>query len=135
MSSSKTFRLKNKSGDWSKTMQYLKSAVHTTKSLDIKTVKSIAESEVAVFANATPTKTGKTAASWYCTVEKDTHGYKICYCNSNIQNGVNVAIMVDVGHSTPTGQWYGGAHYLDKTTEKVKDDLLNKFMEALNEHE
>lgn len=132
MSSKNTFNFKSK-GDWSKTINYLKSCVND--GLDMKTVKAMAESEVQKFVQATPSKTGKTAASWYCTVEKASYGYKICYCNGNIQNGVNVAIMVDVGHATPSGKWYGGAHYLDKTTEKVKDDLLNKFTEALQEHE
>lgn len=126
------FQLKNKSGDWSETINYLKKAANT--GLTPKKVKAIAESEIPVFVKATPSDTGKTASSWYCTVEQDSHGYKICYCNSNIQNGVNVAIMVDIGHATPNGKWYGGAHYLDKTTEKVKDDLLRKFTEALNEN-
>lgn len=132
MSNKSTIRMKNKSGDWTETFNFLH---RSSKRLDIKTVQTIAESEISVFAKATPSKTGKTAASWFCTVEELSHGYKICYCNSNIQNGVNVAIMVDIGHATPTGQWYSGAHYLDKTIEKVNDDLLIKFMEALDNNE
>lgn len=125
-------KIKNKSGNWYSSLNFLHKS---SKGLDIKTVEAIAESEISVFAKATPSKTGKTAASWFCTVEEVSHGYKINYCNSNIQNGVNIAIMVDIGHATPNGRWYSGAHYLDKTAEKVNDDLLIKFMEALDNNE
>lgn len=79
----------------------------------------IAEHGLHEFEKNTPSKSGKTANSWYYEIIDTKHGRAIEYNNSNIQNGLNIAILVDTGHATNTGHWVSGVHYIDKTIKKI----------------
>lgn len=59
-------------------------------------------------ASATPVNTGLTARSWRYTVDGDS----VTVVNDNVQNGVNVAVLLDSGHATGTGGFVPGQHYI-----------------------
>lgn len=79
----------------------------------------IAEKGVELFSKNTPTKSGKTADSWSYTIEITSKDVIINFNNSNIQNGINIAILVDVGHATPSGNYFSGEPYIDKTVKDI----------------
>ena len=58
---------------------------------------------VAALASATPIDSGNTANSWYYKIERDKSSVSITYYNSNIQNGVPIAMILQYGHGTNHG--------------------------------
>lgn len=84
-----------------------------------KQIKDIAEKSIELFAANTPSSSGKTAESWFYDIEKVNGQYVINMHNSNIQNGYNIAILVDEGHALRSGQYVSGKHYIDKTIKEI----------------
>ena len=50
---------------------------------------------------ATPVDTGMTANSWYYTIERTRNS--VSFYNSNVHNGVPIAIILQTGHATRDG--------------------------------
>lgn len=82
-------------------------------------IKEIGEYSLDSFKKNTPTKTGKTAEMWSYDIEENNGQYIINMYNDNIQNGYNIAILVDQGHATYSGTWVQGQHYIDQTIEQI----------------
>jgi len=80
---------------------------------------------VAALASATPVETGKTANSWYYEVEHKDGSAVISFHNSNIQNGVPIAIILQYGHGTGTGGWVQGRDYINPAIRPIFDKLAN----------
>lgn len=80
---------------------------------------NIAEKSIELFRKNTPSNSGKTAESWSYEIINENDKYSIILHNSNIQNGYNIAILVDEGHATQTGTWVSGKHYIDDTIKEI----------------
>lgn len=81
--------------------------------------------------NATPVDSGKTRESWYYSISGRPGSYKITYCNSNVNDGVNIAIILEYGHATANGGWVEGYDYIDPaisaTFDEMVDDLCTRI--------
>lgn len=88
-------------------------------------IKNIAEKSIELFKKNTPSKSGLTADSWSYTIEKTSKGPVINIHNSNIQNGYNIAILIDEGHASQSGKWVAGKHYIDKTIKEIFNYINN----------
>ena len=75
---------------------------------------------------ATPVCTGKTRASWYYQIEIEPELAKITYYNSNIQNGENIAILIQYGHGTKHGGWVEGRDYINPAIQPVFDQIVEE---------
>jgi hypothetical protein len=73
--------------------------------------------------SATPIKTGKTAASWGYKIETTETSVKIIWINTNVQNGVNVAIILQYDHVTPSGGFVKGRDYINPAIKPVMDEI------------
>lgn len=80
---------------------------------------------VAALASATPVDTGLTASSWYYKIEKTATSVSIVFCNSNIQNGVPIAIILQMGHGTGTGGWVEGRDYINPAIQPIFEEIKN----------
>jgi hypothetical protein len=80
---------------------------------------------VAALASATPLDSGVTASSWYYKIEHNNGSATIAFYNSNIQNGVPIAIILQYGHGTGTGGWVQGRDYINPAIQPVFDRILN----------
>lgn len=78
---------------------------------------------VEALANATPVDTGLTAKSWYYTISNKNGVAKITFCNSNIQNGVPIAIILQYGHATNNGGWVQGRDYINPVIRPLFDEI------------
>lgn len=76
--------------------------------------------------SATPVDTGKTANSWYYSIERTSTGAKINYYNSNVVKGVPIAIILQTGHGTGTGGWVVGRDYINPAIQPIFDELAKK---------
>ncbi len=81
---------------------------------------------VAALAAATPVDTGATAASWYYRIENQKGSVTISFYNSNIQNGVPIAIILQYGHGTGTGGWVQGRDYINPAIQPVFDKIARE---------
>lgn len=117
-------------GDFKKTFRFLKKTEDISKE-DV--LNAYGEMGVAALRAATPVDSGATAAGWYYTVSKTSKGWKITWRNSNINDGVPIAIILQYGHGTGTGGYVQGTDYINPALKGVFDDFSNSLREELNE--
>lgn len=72
---------------------------------------------------ATPVDTGLTAASWEYRIDREDDLVKLVFYNTNIQNGVPVAIVLQYGHATATGGWVEGRDYINPALQPIFDAI------------
>lgn len=68
---------------------------------------------------ATPVDTGLTAASWYHEIKVERGTYSIIWGNTNVVNGVPVAVLLQLGHGTGTGGYVAGRDYINPALAPV----------------
>lgn len=112
-----TFRQK---GDFSKLTRFLERAKEAVKLGDLD---KYGREGVAALMSATPHDTGLTANSWYYTIENGNGSASINFHNSNIQNGVPIAIILQYGHGTGTGGWVEGRDYINPAIRPIFDKI------------
>lgn len=107
-------------GNFNKTEEMLKKSGHWAKniSLDSYGVKG-----VEALRNATPKDTGLTANSWSYRIEKSKDNITISFENSNINDGVPIAIILQYGHGTRNGGWVEGYDYINPAIRPIFDEL------------
>lgn len=74
---------------------------------------------------ATPKRSGKTASSWSYEIQSDGSQTTVNWNNSNINNGINIAVILDTGHGTGWGGYVAGADYIKPTIEPILDAMAN----------
>ena len=84
------------------------------------------ERGVAVLSAATPQNTGKTSESWNYEVERTGSGYSIIWTNTNINDGVNIALILQLGHGTGTGGYVTGIDYINPSLGPVFDEIADE---------
>ena len=118
-----TFKQK---GDFKKTSKYLRKVEHISL---FDALNQSAQEGVSALSRATPKDTGKTADSWYYEISKGRDTIKIEWRNSNIVDGVPIAIILQYGHATGNGGYVEGIDYVNPTMKPIFDkisDLLGK---------
>lgn len=74
---------------------------------------------------ATPVRTGKTASSWYYEIENEGGRYTISWNNSNVNNHVNIAVIIQTGHGTGTGGYVRGKEYIEPALRPVFESIAD----------
>lgn len=108
-------------GDFSKVTKYLKRVKEFGR---FGVLHKYGREGVAALASATPVDTGKTAASWNYKIEQKEGSVSLAFYNSNVQNGMPIAIIIQYGHGTGTGGWVEGRDYINPAIQPVFDRLL-----------
>ena len=109
-------------GDFSKLNRYL---INVKKAVKVSDLDRFGKAGVAALASATPVKSGLTANSWYYETEIKDGAATITFNNSNIQNGVPIAIILQYGHGTNNGGWVQGRDYINPAIQPVFDKSAN----------
>ena len=78
---------------------------------------------VSALRSNTPTDTGLTANSWTYEIAQTSSGYRIYWKNSNIVNGVPIAIILQYGHGTGTGGYVEGRDYINPALRPIFDEI------------
>ena len=110
-------------GDFSKVTRYLEKA---SKAARLSILDKYGKEGVAALSSATPVESGKTANSWGYEVKNSGSSSSIIFTNSNINNGVPIAIILQYGHGTGTGGWVEGRDYINPAIQPVFDRLANE---------
>jgi len=97
-----------------------------TKKINFGSLDKYGREGVAALASATPVDSGKTASSWYYEVVNQKGFAKISFHNSNIQDGVPIAIILQYGHATINGGWVEGRDYINPAIQPIFDKIANE---------
>ena len=107
-------------GDFSKLNRYFERVKEAAK---ISVLDKYGQSGVSALSSATPIESGKTAGSWYYEIKRQNGSVSIEFCNSNINNGVPIAIILQFGHGTGTGGWVQGRDYINPAIQPIFDKI------------
>lgn len=111
-------------GDFSKTYKFLDNIKNYKPEL---VLKRYAELGVSALKSATPSESGVTANSWDYEIEftkgKDA---TISWTNSNRNNGVSIAIILQYGHGTRNGGYVQGRDYINPTMKPIFDKMASE---------
>ena len=110
-------------GDFSKLTRFLERAKNLVHLSDLD---RYGREGVAALASATPVDTGKTASSWYYDIKINKESASITFNNSNIQNGVPIAIILQYGHGTKNGGWVEGRDYINPVIQPIFDKIAEE---------
>ena len=80
---------------------------------------------VDALSRATPLETGKAANSWTYQVTRSKGRVSIFWVNTNVEGGVNVAVILQYGHGTGTGGYVQGRDYINPAIRPVFDKILD----------
>ena len=80
---------------------------------------------VSALSSATPSESGKTASSWTYEIQNGSGNSRITFSNTNINKGVNIAIILQYGHGTGTGGWVEGRDYINPAMRPVFDNIAD----------
>ncbi len=78
-------------------------------------------------AEATPKRTGKTAASWSYEIKMEKTGATLCWKNSNIVDGVPIAVILQYGHGTRNGAYVQGLDYINPAVAPILTALSEEL--------
>ena len=109
-------------GDFSRTSRYLEKL---RKAAYLTDLDKYGRAGVAALASATPKDTGLTSKSWYYEIVHGSGTVSINFINSNIQNGVMIAIILYYGHGTRNGGWVQGRDYINPAIQPIFEQIAN----------
>ena len=114
-----SFRQKCDFSNLTNFLERAKNAIH------IGDLDKYGKAGVAALSSATPVDTGLTASSWSYEIENKNGSVRIIFKNSNIQNGVPIAIILQYGHGTRNGGWVEGRDYINPAIQPIFDEIAN----------
>ena len=97
----------------------------------LKVLDKYGQEGVAALAAATPTDSGLTAESWDYKIQNGSGEYRIMWTNSNVNDGVPIAIIIQYGHGTGTGGYVQGRDYINPAMRSVFDNIADKAWEEV----
>lgn len=109
-------------GDYAKLTRYLEKMKRVAR---VSILDKYGKAGVDALSAATPVDTGLTARSWYYRVESNANSATITFYNSNIQNGVPIAIILQYGHGTRNGGWVQGRDYINPALQPIFDEIVD----------
>lgn len=110
-------------GDFSATSNYLKKMKNAK---IVRILERYGQEGVAALSSATPVDSGTTSNSWYSKVEVQDTSASLIFCNSNVNKGVNIAIILQYGHGTGTGGWVEGRDYINPAIQPIFDKIVQQ---------
>lgn len=76
--------------------------------------------------NATPVDSGATAEAWNYEIKRTRDCTEIVWTNSNINDGVPIAVILQYGHGTGTGGYVQGRDYINPAIRPIFDKIAEK---------
>lgn len=119
-------------GDFKKTEKFLQGAkVFNIRGL----LKRYGEAGVRALAAATPKDTGETASSWGYEIQTDRTEARVIWTNSNVVDGISIAIILQYGHGTGGGGYVQGRDYINPALAVIFDQLAAAAWKEVTGHE
>lgn len=120
-----TFSVK---GDWHKTSLFLE------KSLDPvsrRILEKYGKKGVEALKEATPIDSGETSRSWYYKINKTDYSVSIDWYNSNVNDGIPIAILIQYGHGLQNGAYVKGTDFINPAMESIFKEIAEEAWKEL----
>lgn len=115
-------------GSFKRTSDFLKRA----SSLNLNAIlNQYGQEGVEALRAATPMDTGTTANSWSYSIHKGTGSITITWSNSNIVDGVPIAVILQYGHGTRNGGYVHGTDYINPSMKPIFDKIAQRAWEEV----
>lgn len=99
----------------------------------VYTLNSLGKKGVEALSAATPVDSSLTSKSWSYDFEKTKTSLVMRWYNSNVVNGVPIAIILQYGHGTGTGGYVEGRDYINPAIQPIFDEIaMAVWKEVLN---
>lgn len=108
-------------GDFRKVTRYLENVKEKAR---IGILDKYGAEGVKALSAATPIESGKTASSWYYRIVRSNGSVKLEFLNSNVNDGVPIAIILQYGHGTNNGGWVEGRDYINPAIRPIFDKIV-----------
>lgn len=100
--------------------------------LQLPELEKYGEMGVAALRETTPKDTGKTADSWSYRIERKGNQVSIAFLNSNFNQNVPIAIIIQYGHATGTGGWVEGIDYINPAIRPLFNEIAENLWKEVN---
>lgn len=107
-------------GDFKNTQRFFKRAAEAK---IMRHLDKYGQEGVAALSAATPVESGKTASSWYYEITYSGGSFTIHWGNTNVNKGVNIAVILQYGHGTGTGGYVVGRDYINPAIQPIFDKI------------
>lgn len=115
-------------GSFKRTSDFLKRA----SSLNLNAIlNQYGQEGVEALRAATPMDTGTTANSWSYSIHKGAGSITITWSNSNIVDGVPIAVILQYGHGTRNGGYVHGTDYINPAMKPIFDKIAQRAWEEV----
>lgn len=113
-------------GDFKNTEAYLNKLKDTNRITSI--LNKYGERGVELLRIATPVDSGQTASSWGYEIDSNGDEHSIQFTNSNVNRGVNIAIILQYGHGTRNGGYVQGRDYINPAIRQAFDEMRDELI-------
>ena len=111
-------------GDFKKTEFFIKKLYNC----DFLTKLEIYGQEgVAALSSATPKDSGLASSSWYYTINKTKNSASVTWCNSDVENGALVVLLLQYGHGVKKGAYIQGQDYINPAIKPVFNKMASNI--------
>lgn len=107
-------------GDFVKTNSFFNKILEKVK---LSSLDKYGQKGVQALSSATPVDTGLTAASWSYRIERKNDQVKLVWTNSNVNNGVNIALIIQYGHAARNGAYIEGRDYINPALAPIFKEI------------
>ena len=115
-------------GNFERTTKFLTSA----QKLNVRNILELyAKQGVAALSKATPKDTGLTSTSWDYYISVTRVGYSVNWTNSNENNGVPVAILIQYGH-VANGAFVQGRDFINPAIKPILDKIAQDLWKEVS---
>ena len=116
-------------GDFSKATNYLERIKEIAR---IGILDKYGKKGVDALSAATPVDTGKTSKSWSYKIEHNKTSFTLSFFNSNVNNGVPIALLIQYGHGTGNGGYVVGRDYINPAIQPIFDELVSAITKEVS---
>lgn len=121
----------NSKGNFDRTEKILKSFLNE-EYIPLDILEKYGRKGVEALSSATPRRTGLTASSWDYTIKNKNGKYELSWYNTNIQNGLPIAIILNYGHGTSNGSYVGGRNYIEPAIAPILDEIAEEVWKEVS---
>lgn len=107
-------------GNFNKTEKFLKKSFGRNY---LNVLEKYGQEGVAALSAATPVDSGLTASSWSYEIIQNKGDISVIWKNSNVNDGVNIALILQYGHGTRGGGYVSGLDYINPALKPIFDKM------------
>lgn len=115
-------RFKHK-GNFNKMEKFL---IRMSKSEYLNILEKYGQEGVVALAEGTPLDSGVTADSWNFEIKHDRCTTTLGWFNTSVNDGVNIAVLLQFGHGTGSGGYVQGRDYINPAIAPVFDKIAEE---------